>query len=188
MAAAPDMPQPIKLRIEDFLLLNESGAFDDYAKSELIEGEIVITNSQFQRHSYAKTELIFRLMSILRSSTTPFIVLSEASVAMPPLSMPEPDIVIMTGPVSDGPVSLSSAALLIEVADTTLAIDLGRKAALYAREAVPEYWVVDLVNRQIVQHSQPGESGYAMLTNIPFGTQITAATIADLTVDTAGLR
>ena len=30
-------PHPVKLRIEDFVLLDQAGAFSDYAKSELIE-------------------------------------------------------------------------------------------------------------------------------------------------------
>ena len=44
-------PQRTRLRIEDFLLLDRSGAFGDAAKTELLDGDIYIMNSQFQRHS-----------------------------------------------------------------------------------------------------------------------------------------
>lgn len=37
--------------------------------------------------------------------------------------------------------------LVIEVSDTTVAFGLSRKATLYARAGVPEYWVLDLVRR-----------------------------------------
>ena len=36
--------------------------------------------------------------------------------------------------------------LLVEVADSSLAYDRGRKLALYARHGVPEVWIVDLVH------------------------------------------
>jgi Uma2 family endonuclease len=42
--------------------------------------------------------------------------------------------------------------LLIEVADSSLAFDLGRKRDLYARFGVSEYWVADLVHDHIVMH------------------------------------
>jgi hypothetical protein len=42
----------------------------------------------------------------------------------------------------------ASALLVIEVAVTSLAIDLGRKAALYAAADVPEYWVVDVPGKR----------------------------------------
>ncbi len=38
---------------------------------------------------------------------------------------------------------------MIEVADTTLAYDLGTKVPLYQRHGIPEIWMVDLQGRQI---------------------------------------
>ncbi|MFH0342913.1 MAG: Uma2 family endonuclease, partial [Chromatiales bacterium] len=39
----------------------------------------------------------------------------------------------------------SSAVLLVEIADTTLAYDRSTKRVLYARNRVPEYWLVNLI-------------------------------------------
>jgi Uma2 family endonuclease len=50
--------------------------------------------------------------------------------------------------------------LVIEVADASLEYDLGEKAALYAEAGVPEYWVVDLVERVLVVHRDPYEGSY----------------------------
>ena len=51
-------------------------------------------------------------------------------------------------------------ALAIEVADTCVAFDLSRKAALYAHARVPEYWVLDLPRRTLVAHSDSDGSQY----------------------------
>ena len=54
-----------------------------------------------------------------------------------------------------------AAELVIEVADTSLAIDRGRKLRLYAREGVPEYWIVNLVDDCIEVHHQPAGECFA---------------------------
>jgi len=38
-------PLPVRLRVEDYLLLDESGAFADYHKTELIDGEVLFMNA-----------------------------------------------------------------------------------------------------------------------------------------------
>ncbi|MBV9170598.1 MAG: Uma2 family endonuclease, partial [Chloroflexi bacterium] len=52
--------------------------------------------------------------------------------------------------------------LLVEVADRTLRIDLGRKARIYASGAVAEYWVVDLSHRMLYVHRSPAGGTYAV--------------------------
>jgi hypothetical protein len=48
-----NVPHAAKLKVRDFLLLHDSGTFENYAKSELIEGEIWVMNSIFSRHAGA---------------------------------------------------------------------------------------------------------------------------------------
>ena len=50
--------------------------------------------------------------------------------------------------------------LLIEVSDSTLRIDLGRKARIYADAGVAEYWVVDLKNQVLYVHRAPSAGRY----------------------------
>ncbi|MBY0519703.1 MAG: hypothetical protein K2P79_04680 [Sphingomonas sp.] len=47
-------PRKLGLRVEDFLLLNASGAFDGDGKTELIDGDIYVMNAQFGEHARAK--------------------------------------------------------------------------------------------------------------------------------------
>lgn len=187
VAAQLDSPRRLWLRVEDFLLLNESGAFSEVAKTELIDGEIICTNARFQRHSYAKTELILRLGPRLADIDKGLVLLSEVAVAIPPHDMPEPDLVVIRGPVGTGPVACAAAVLIVEIAETTRDNDLGRKAALYARAGIPEYWVVDLQNGEVVRHSQPDGQAYAARDVTPFGTKLASATLPALVVATGGL-
>ncbi len=185
--AQPDIPHRAWLRVEDFLLLNDSGAFSDFSKTELIDGEIICMNAQFQRHSYVKSQLAFRLTNALAAIRPDLLVLVEVAIAMPPHDMPEPDITVMRGPIGQGAAALADVALVVEVADTTRDIDLGRKAALYARGGIAEYWVADLQNAEIVRHWQPGAEGYGARDVAPFGADLTAATLPALRIAANGL-
>jgi Uma2 family endonuclease len=177
----------VKLRIEDYLLLDRSGAFDAYAKTELIEGEIYFMNAQHRPHALAKMEIYDGLRDGLRAIGSPLRPIVEASIAMPERSAPEPDIVLTSEPLGQGLIPLASVALVVEVSDTTLATDLGRKAALYARHGIPEYWVADIEGRVIHQMWGPGEEGYAERREVNLGERIEAATIEGLALGTGGI-
>lgn len=98
--------------------------------------------------------------------------------------MPEPDIAVTAEPEGEGLIPLSSLALIVEVADTTLRTDLGRKAKIYAREGVAEYWVVDVRKALIHQLWAPVDGVYAERRELPFGTRIDSATIESRSIVT----
>lgn len=76
---------------------------------------------------------------------------------------PEPDVAVTQAPTvsyqadNPGPADL---LLVGEVSDTTLHYDLQFKAALYAAAGIPEYWVLDVVSRQLHVHRQSSPDGY----------------------------
>jgi Uma2 family endonuclease len=73
-------------------------------------------------------------------------------------SEPEPDIVVARGTFRDYArrhPGAADIALVIEVADATLAFDRTKKAAQYAAAGIPEYWIVNLLDRQIEVHRDP---------------------------------
>jgi Uma2 family endonuclease len=111
----------------------------------------------------------------------------EVSTRVSDYSLPEPDIVVTDykGPLV---VPLETVALLVEVSDTTLKIDLGIKLQIYAKAGIPEYWVVDAEGAQIIRHWEPRDDGYAKRDETAFGTALESATLAGVVVETAGLR
>lgn len=94
-------------------------------------------------------------------------------------SVPQPDLAIVRGSFDDY-VSMffpaSAVALVVEVADTTLAKDR-RLAATYAAEGIPVYWLLNLAARRLEVHSEPAEGAYARLT--PFGPEDEVPVILD---------
>jgi len=179
---------PFRFTVDQFLALCAQGLFDAYAKSELIEGEILVMNAQHSRHSRVKTRLAVRIGNALQALGSPFEPQVEASVRLDDGSLPEPDIVL-TSYRGSGVVPVETVALLIEVSDSTLETDLGRKADLYAQAGVPEYWVVDLNENRVLLHTNPrGDgSGYDGQLDVLFGERLCAVAIDGLAVDTAGL-
>ncbi len=180
-------PTPVRLRVEDYLLLDRAGAFEGYVKTELLAGEIFYVNAQHRPHAYAKSELAYRLRRALEALDSHLFVLTEVSIAMPPVSAPEPDIVVTDEPIGEGLVPLASVKLLVEVADTTLQSDLTRKAMLYAEAGVPEYWVADVGGRSIHRLWAPVDQSYSRRDQTGLGSAIAAATIPGLSVETGGL-
>lgn len=175
------------LRVEDYLLLDREGVFDDYAKTELIEGEIYAMNAQYSRHSRVKTRLTSAVNSALATARLPYEALTEVSVRLAADSMPEPDIVV-TGYTGDDHVPAELVVLIVEVSDTTLDVDLTRKARLYARHGVPEYWVADVVTNVVHRMADADGDRYRQAARIAFGEPIIAATLPKLVVSTDTLR
>jgi Uma2 family endonuclease len=68
---------------------------------------------------------------------------------------PMPDVAVVPGSPRDYPQQPTTALLVVEVSDTSLAIDTGIKAQLYAVAGIADYWVVDLNNHLLIVHRDP---------------------------------
>jgi Uma2 family endonuclease len=71
-------------------------------------------------------------------------------------SEPEPDVSVVTGSLEDYTSAHPTTALLVvEVSDSTLSYDRNRKASLYARAGIADYWIVNVVDSQLEVRRQP---------------------------------
>jgi Uma2 family endonuclease len=181
-------PLPYRLTVEDFLRLDEVGAFAGYGKTELIRGEVFYMNAQHRPHARMKGLLYQAFVQALAKLDTGLDVLIEVTVAMPPHSAPEPDLIVTSEAVGEGPVPIASVRLLVEIADTTQRNDLVTKASVYAENGVAEYWVVDLKDKVVHRMSAPGADGYAEKITLLLGDVIAAVTIAGLAVEVPALN
>lgn len=177
----------LPLRVEDFLLLNDTGAFEGYGKTELIDGGIVYLNAQHRPHARVKAILFLAFSNALEAAGSTLTTLIEVTAAMPPHDAPEPDLVLTSEPQGAGPVPIASIALIVEVSDTTLRHDLGTKQRIYAHHGIPEYWVADVEGRVIHQMWAPAGDSYADCREHPFGAVIEVARLAGVTVETGAL-
>lgn len=176
--------QRAKLTARDFWTLAEAGAFEGFAKTELIEGEIWVVNSVWAWHARTTAYITMELGFALRELGSPLIVFTSGSVDMSDDSVPEPDVSVASDHNGRTGVPLAKLALAVEVSDSTLANDLGRKARLYARCGVPEYWVVNAAVGLVHQLWAPSPDGFAERRDVAFGETLQSATIDGLAIPT----
>lgn len=186
-APIPRETTKFAFNVGHFNLLKSSGSFDDFAKSELIEGELFVVNAQFRRHWWVRRQLVRAFDSALADFGNTLVAADECNVQLSEDSMPQLDIALTTEPFGDGPLPLASIKLIVEIADSTLENDLGRKLALYASHGIPEYWVVDVEGRVIHKMWEPAGEGYAERREFGFGAVVEAATVAGVSVATERL-
>jgi hypothetical protein len=97
---------------------------------------------------------------------------TQQPVALPPNNEPEPDAAIIRGRLDDYlefPPRAADTLAVIEVADSSLRLDLGPKLQAYARAGVPQYVVVNLVDDVVLVHERPAEGGYEDVTRLVRG-------------------
>ena len=181
-------PKPVKLTIEDFIRLNDAGAFDAYAKTELIDGVVVAMNAQLSTHARVQSRFFRRLADAVEAVMPGYEAWVEVSTAIPPPTLPQPDRgVTRCEATGRAPGPVATIPLLVEVADTTKRYDLGKKARIYATAGVPEYWVIDIPGKVIHRLWAPAGGSYESKGQVAFDKTVHAATIQGLSVATSGL-
>ena len=129
---------------------------------ELLEGEIIKVSPEGIEHFYTNDSVADYLRELLRGQAKIF----EAHPITLDNSEPEPDLAIVRLPKTIYRKHLpypQDIYWLIEVSNKTLKIDLSQKAVTYARNKIPEYWVIDLKNKKLIVHTQPVEEKYAQI-------------------------
>jgi Uma2 family endonuclease len=163
--AFPIGPTPYVRRrftVDEFQRMAETGILTRDDHVELVDGEIIAMNPIGSRHAacvHRTEDVIRRLLD-----PTQFAVRGQSPVRLAVDSEPQPDVAVvvqradyysLTHPTP------TDIRLLIEIADSSVNYDLRIKTSLYARSAVPEYWIVDLVHDVIEIRSKPVAGDYA---------------------------
>src|SRR5262245_36278467 len=133
--------------------LVEAGFFRPGERLELLGGELVVAEPHGTRHATA----IGLAANALREAFGPgWDVRVQLPAALDDDSEPEPDLAVVPGSPRDYVTAHPSrAALVVEVAETSLAVDRGSKGSLYARAGVADYWIVNLADDIVEVHRQP---------------------------------
>ena len=67
-----------------------------------------------------------------------------------------PDIAVVPGShLNPTPANPTSALLVVEVSETTLSYDRNTKGSLYAAAGITDYWIVNVVGRQVEVYRDP---------------------------------
>ena len=121
---------------------------------ELIGGQLVVAEPQGSYHATA----IGAVDDALRAALPPgWVVRARMPVALDDESEPEPDLAVVPGERADYRADHPARpALVVEVAESSLAFDREDKGSLYARGGVGDYWIVNLVERVVEVYRDPG--------------------------------
>lgn len=148
------------ITVDEYYAMAEAGILKPGERTELLRGEIVTVPPMGEPHRGS----VNRLNRILHAHfadrayvqvQSPVVVLDD--------SVPEPDVALLeineaaTGGRRAYP---ADVVALIEVAQTSRAVDMRFKGPLYAEAGVREYWIVDLVDGVIRVHRDPSPVGY----------------------------
>ncbi len=137
-------------------------------QSELIEGEIIEPMPTSSFHAY----LVRFLGSWLRALFGELYVSEEKPLRIEEVngreSEPLPDLAVHVVPYTAlkfRHLLPEETRLIVEISYSTRTYDLERKAPLYARAGIGEYWVVDVQGRQVVVHRDPQDGNYSSVTS-----------------------
>jgi Uma2 family endonuclease len=120
---------------------------------ELIGGHLVVAEPHGSYHASTLGAAGDALRALLPPG---WIVRVQLPVALDDESEPEPDLVLVPGEWADYRMGHPSRpALVVEVAETSLAFDRGEKGSLYARGGIRDYWIVNLVDRLLEVYREP---------------------------------
>lgn len=134
---------------DDVVAMMRAGLLQEGGSFELIDGEIIDMPSEGGDH----LELKVRLNKFLIKALPDDIALApDATLRLGETQWPQPDLYVYPAAMRAEAVRGPDVLLLIELSDTTLRYDMGRKADLYAQHGVREYWVVDLNRRETYVH------------------------------------
>lgn len=141
----------------------KAGILEESERFELIGGEVVPMSPKGIRHELVKAALN-RFWGRRCPESVHFNV--ETTFRLDESSFVEPDFVFYRA--EDGLENLkpSNALLAVEVSDSSLAYDLGRKTRIYASFGVREVWVVDAIKLVTHVHAKPGLAGYSDVRDI----------------------
>jgi Uma2 family endonuclease len=146
--------RPYRWTLDDYEQLIALGLLEG-KHVELIQGEILNMASMGEPHALTIMQLNYALLPHFNPGTG-FHLRIQMPLTLPALtSEPEPDIAIVVLDTSTNEAGRpTSASLIIEMAESSLAYDRDRKGPLYAAAGIQKYWLVNLPERCLEVYRQ----------------------------------
>ncbi|WP_427160403.1 Uma2 family endonuclease [Aliinostoc sp. HNIBRCY26] len=146
--------------VEDYHRMAEAGIFGAEERVELLEGKIIwmVAKGTAHRSAVGRTDYLIKNKLGERAWVS-----IQDQIQLNNQSEPEPDIaVVKIDPLdyAGHHPTPSEVYLIIEVADSSLKLDCEIKAKAYSQAGISDYWVLDVVSRQLYVFREPSPEGY----------------------------
>jgi Uma2 family endonuclease len=144
----------------ELLELDRTGMFNGQ-RIELLEGEVIVMPPPNPPHAITTGEVRDTLGDVFGKQVKVWMQNPlRLSLDMEDKNLPVPDVMVLHPRVyRDHPVP-DDVLLLIEVADSSVKEDKGRKLSLYALHSVKEYWIINLATKRIEVYTDPVGEDY----------------------------
>ena len=137
---------------DEYQRLADLGFFEG-RRVELIEGQVMDMAAMSSPHATAVDLVDAALKAVFDAG---YYVRQQKPFVISDISEPEPDVAVVPGTIRDyAKAHPTTAALLVEVADTSVSYDRSVKGSLYAKAGIADYWILNLVQRQLEVYRQP---------------------------------
>jgi Uma2 family endonuclease len=146
----PPGPQPHRWTTAEFHHIGELGWFEG-RRAYLLDGVILEQGPMDPPHANA-LELLTEVIRAAFGAGWRFRIQTPLNVDN--YNDPMPDLAVVAGRPGNHP-HPTTAALVVEVSDTTLDTDITEKAERYASSGVADYWVLDLNGQRLLVFRDP---------------------------------
>jgi Uma2 family endonuclease len=173
---------PRRWSIEEYHRMAAAGILGEDDRVELLDGEIVEMSPIGSVHAAAVRSLA---RHIQRAAGEHCLVSVQDPIRLPPASEPQPDLALLRLRDDLYRSELPAAGdvlVVIEVADSSVAVDRRVKLPLYARAGIAEAWLVDLSGSTLEVWLDPTEQGYTTRRIFRSGETVVATAMPDLEV------
>jgi Uma2 family endonuclease len=155
-SAAEGLPRR-RFTVAEVEAMVAAGVMEEDERVELIGGELVPMSPKGIRHEVVKSALVDLW---IRSRPDDCRLTQETTFRLSEDTYLEPDVVIYLRASGLQGLTGASVLLVVEIADSSLRYDIGRKAALYASFGIRELWVIDAVRLTTRVFREPETDGY----------------------------
>ena len=172
----PAQPQTYRFSVEEYYKLGEAGIFQPDDRVELLDGEILYHVPH--RSSSHLGPVPGSPTGSCDHSRGRYSVSPGNPVLLHDYSEPQPDIMLVPRVRRmEHKTRPEEVFLLVEVSDSSLAFDLGRKRKAYAEAGVREYWVVNLEEDVLEVFREPEDGKYAVELRFALGESVSSARV-----------
>ena len=141
-------------RVQNELVREDQG----WPRYELIDGELLVSPAPRPVHQVAVSALLQELMPYVGECALGLVLTGPADIRLGSRTTAQPDVFVVPPDAGfDGRTwdSIAKLSLVVEVlSPSTAGYDRLTKRVFYARQGVPEYWVVDC-DARLIEVSRP---------------------------------
>lgn len=162
-------PEVVPMTVEALRILDDQGFFaNDNHRHELIDGVLVMVPPPGTGHQFSEGQILQAFMEAIYGSGLKgkYRLQTGGGFRIGDDTYLGPDLMVLRQPEGPKEWTADDVIIMIEIAWSSLANDLGDKARRYAGAGIVEYWVLDVVDKALIVHRDPSPTHYGSVTTL----------------------